>query len=131
MKFVGHGRLKMWVEDNIAFVEVSGAWNVEKAKEFIYQLNTVIRPQLSPPYSTIGIIHDDWFPTSDAIPYLNKATLLAIQSGMRKEAYVTTSPLSARITEELVLPQNCEQYEKREFDNLPDALAWVKQRAPE
>lgn len=127
MKFGGHGYLKMWVEDNIAFVEVSGAWNVEKAKEFIHEVNTVIRPQLTPPYCTIGILHDDWFPTADAIPYLHKATEVAIQSGMRKEAYVSSNPLSARISENLMLPKNSDIYEKRQFDTLEEALAWVKE----
>ena len=127
MKFGAHGEFNLWVEDNIAYLEVSGAWNLETAKEYIEALNHVIGPQLNAPFATIGILSDDWFPTADAIPYLFKATELAIEAGLRKEAYVTRSSLSASITERLVLPENSDKYQKREFSNLEDAIEWVKQ----
>ena len=127
MKFGAHGEFNLWVEDNIAFIEVSGAWNVETAKDYIYQLNHVIGPQLTKPYGTVGIMHDDWFPTADAIPYLYRATELAIEQGMRKEAFVTRSALSASVVSQLVLPANSDVYEKRQFENLQDAIAWVKE----
>ena len=127
MKFGAHGSFNIWVEGNIAFFEVSGAWNLETAFAYIHHLNTVTSSQVTAPFTAIGILHDDWFPTADALPYLFKATEFAISVGLRKEAYVSQSALSAGVAERLVLPENSDLYQKQVFDNLEDAIKWVKQ----
>ena len=127
MKFTGHGGLKLWVENNIVFMEVSGSWNLEKAKEFTQALNNDITPLVTPPFGAIGILHDDWMPTADALPYLNEATRRAIEFGLVREAYVSSSALSARVTHKLVLPNESHRYQKQEFSNLDDAIAWINQ----
>ncbi|MDM7860385.1 hypothetical protein QTP81_07235 [Alteromonas sp. ASW11-36] len=127
MSFASHGELELWVKDNIVFMEISGGWNLEKAKEFTHRLNTEILPLIKAPYAAIGILHDDWMPTADAVPHLNRATLYAIKAGMVKEAYVSSSALSSRVTQSLVLPADCQHYQSREFDTLEEAINWVKE----
>lgn len=127
MAFSSHGELKIWVADNIVYMECSGGWNVEKAKEFIHELNHTITPLVTPPFCAVGILHDDWMPTAEAIPYLNAATCNAIKAGLVKEAYVSSSPISARVTKSLVLPPDCEHYQSKEFTQLADAVAWLQQ----
>ncbi len=126
MPFHSHGELKLWVENNIVFMEISGGWNLEKAKEFTYELNHTITPLVTPPFGAVGILHDDWMPTADAIPHLNEATRRAIMAGMVREAYVSSSRISSRVTESLVLPPDCNQYLSREFVNIDDAIQWVQ-----
>lgn len=130
MSFGSHGGLKMWVEDNIVFMDVSGGWNVEKAKEFIYELNTNISPLVTPPFAAIGMLSDDWMPTSDAVPYLKEATLRAIQAGLVKEAYVSSSSISARVAKSMVVPADSPNYQSREFHTIEEAIAWIKQSYP-
>lgn len=126
MSFHSHGGLKLWVENNIVFMEVSGGWNLEKAKEFARELNSVITPLVLPPFGAVGILHDDWMPTADAVPYLNEATRRAIQHGLVREAYVSSSAISSRVTQSLVLPPDCTQYQSREFGHIDEAIEWVE-----
>ena len=125
MPFASHGELKLWVENNIVFMEIAGGWNLEKAKEFTQTLNTQITALVKPPFGAIGILHDDWMPTADAIPHLQEATRRAIKAGLVKEAYVSTSKLSSKVTQSLVLPKDCHDYQSKEFDNISDAVAWL------
>lgn len=127
MLFASHGELELWVEDNIVFMEFFGGWNLEKAKEFTHRLNTEILPLIIAPYSVIGILHDDWMPTADAIPHLTEVTLNAIKAGMVREAYVSSSALSSRVTQSLVLPADCQHYQSREFETVEQAIVWVKE----
>ncbi|MEW9796848.1 hypothetical protein [Alteromonas sp. CYL-A6] len=127
MAFSSHGGLSLWVEDNILFMEVSGGWNLEKAKEFIHELNHTISPLVTPPFGAVAVLHDDWMPTSDALPYLNEATRRAIKAGLVREAYVSSSAISSRVTQSLVLPPDGETYESQEFSTFDEAVEWVKQ----
>lgn len=125
MSFDSHGELNIWVQDNIVYLEASGGWNLEKAREFTRTINEVIFPQLTPPFGVIGILSDDWMPTADAIPHLHEATRIAIKAGMVREAYVSSSAISSRVTKSFVLPPDCHQYQSREFSTLEAALAWI------
>lgn len=126
MTFGSHGTLKIWVEDNIIYMDLSGGWNLEKAKEFIYEINHNIAPLVTPPFAAIGLLSDDWMPTQDAVPYLHEATLKAIEAGMTKEAYVSTSSISSRVTKSLVVPPDSDKYQSKEFNSLDEAISWIK-----
>ena len=127
MAFNSHGEMKLWVEDNIVFMEIRGGWNYEKAKEFARELNSVITPLVKPPFGAVGILHDDWMPTADAIPFLHEATKYAIKSGLVREAYVASSPISSRVTQSMVLPPDGSNYQSREFSDIDDAIAWIRE----
>lgn len=127
MAFNSHGEMKLWVEDNIVFMEICGGWNYEKAKEFARELSSVITPLVKPPFGAVGILHDDWMPTADAIPFLHEATKFAIKSGLVREAYVASSPISSRVTQSMVLPPDCSHYQSREFKDIDEAIAWIKE----
>lgn len=127
MSFDSHGELKIWVQDNIVYLEASGGWNLEKAREFTRTINEVIFPQLVPPFGVVGVLHNDWMPTADAIPHLHEATRIAIKAGMVKEAYVSSSAISSRVTQSFVLPPDCSHYQSREFSNLEEAVTWIKE----
>ncbi|WP_100644337.1 hypothetical protein [Alteromonas facilis] len=126
MSFSSHGDLTIWVEDNIIFMDLSGGWNLEKAKEFIYEINHNVSPIVTPPFGAVGILRDDWMPTSDAVPYLHEATLRAIEAGLVREAYVSSSPISSRVTKSLVVPPDSDKYQSKEFTNIDEALEWLR-----
>lgn len=127
MSFGSHGGLKLWVDNNILFMDLSGGWNLEKAKEFIHELNHTISPLVTPPFGAVAVLHDDWMPTADAVPYLNEATRRAIKAGLVREAYVSSSRISARVTQSLVVPPDSDEYESQEFASVEEAVAWVQQ----
>lgn len=75
----------------------------------------------------MGVLRNDWMPTADAIRHLHEATRIAIKAGMVKEAYVSSSAISSRVTQSFVLPPDYSHYQSREFSNLEDAVAWIKE----
>ncbi|WP_026375311.1 hypothetical protein [Aestuariibacter salexigens] len=127
MAFHSHGELNIWVDHNIVYMELSGNWNLEKAKDFIHELNYTITPQVSPPFVAVAMLDNDWMPTADAIPYLFEATNRAINMGLVREAYVSSSPISSRVTKRFVVPEDSERYQSREFVDLDDAVQWLKE----
>jgi hypothetical protein len=125
-----HGTFKIELQDDIVFVDMIGAWNLETAIAFSAEIKALTKQIYGRPWAALTRM-DEWeLCTPDCEPVIVEFSLDAKRSGLTREAVVnekesTKLELFSRFRNDSLVKQANPEFERRFFKNLASGLAWL------
>jgi hypothetical protein len=125
-----HGAFKIELRNDIVFVDMIGAWNIETAIAFSDEIKKVVKPIYGRPWAALTHM-DEWeLCTPECKPVIVEFSLNAKRSGLTREAVVnekesTKLELFSRVRNDSLVKQANPEFDRRFFKNIDPGLAWL------
>jgi hypothetical protein len=124
MRFEEHGEFDISLKGDIFFIKLSHKWNLEGAKKFFSQYESIVRQHDLKRYGVLSDLRDFEGGTPDAIEFFRTISDRAQIFGQVARALIMDSALSEFIVK--LADKGKERFPSRVFSNESEALAWLK-----
>lgn len=126
MAFSQHGAYKLWVVDKTVFAELTGAWNLEAAKNFKKDFISSA-DSLGDQWAHLVYLKDWEFCGKEVFPEIESLVAWCIDNGLKRTANVyPKSSLKNQFLGEMVVEEQGE-FIRRIFDDPEQASEWLTQ----